>query len=62
MQDAGTRQESLLTLMEPGPPLEPATRGTLIPLMAAFLLEVAAAALQPEVVTQREADDDRHRT
>ncbi len=40
------RQGSFLALMEPGPAISPSTRATLVPLLAALLLETIAAEQQ----------------
>ena len=54
------RQGDFLGLMEPGPAMAPAMRSTLIPLMAALLLEAAEAELRIEA-GEREAGDDQDR-
>ena len=54
------RQGDFLGLMEPGPALAPAMRATLIPLMAALLLEAAEAELRIGA-GEREAGDDQDR-
>ena len=62
MRQARTaRQGDFLALMEPGPTLAPATRARLIPLIAALLLEAAAAEFRPGTDKQ-EAGDDQDRT
>ena len=55
------RQGDFLALMEPGPTLSPALRTTLMPMMAALLLEAAAAEFGSEDADEREADDDQDR-
>jgi hypothetical protein len=52
------RQGDFLALMEPGPTLSPALRATLMPMMAALLLEAVAAEFGADA-DEREADDDQ---
>lgn len=54
------RQGDFLALMEPGPTLEPAMQASLIPLMAALLLE-AAEAEHRIGAGEQEAGDDQDR-
>jgi hypothetical protein len=54
------RQGDFLALMEPGPTLAPAMQATLIPLMAALLLEAAEAELRIGA-GEREAGDEQDR-
>ena len=56
------RQGDFLALMEPGPTLVPTVRTTLIPLLAALLLEAAEAEAELGLgAGKREAGDDQDR-
>lgn len=54
------RQGDFLALMEPGPTLAPAIQSTLIPLIAALLLEAAETESRTGA-GEREAGDDQDR-
>ena len=54
------RQGDFLALMEPGATLPPTTRVTLIPLLAALLLEAAEADVRTGA-GEREAGDEQDR-
>ena len=54
------RQGDFLALMEPGPTLSPALQATLMPMIAALLLEAMAAEFGADA-GEREAADEQDR-